>query len=104
MKFLLCHHHFNVVNLVVTTVDTTQTIRSDFVRIKRPSELPVKLFTQWSVSVSREIVRIRQSVPIISGHIKRSLLYNTWTIDLDLFLYMKQYCVILLEYIQNTAS
>ena len=40
-----------------------------FVKIKMSSEFQVELFSQWSTSMPREIVQIRQIVPI-----KRSLL------------------------------
>ena len=40
-----------------------------FVLIKQLLELPVQLFGQWSVSVSKEIARIRQTVRIISARI-----------------------------------
>ena len=48
----------------------------NFVRIYWSSELLVQLFSQWSVSMPGEIVHIRQTIPIVSGWIKQSLLYK----------------------------
>ena len=51
-------------------------ICNDFVWIKWLSKLPVQLFNQWCVSVSREIVLIGRTVRIIRARINRPSLYS----------------------------